>query len=182
LSGRGSDSIETKIICRELPGILSSIKARVILDVPCGDFNWMKDINLPVEEYIGADIVAELIDNNERRYGRPGRRFFRADIVSASLPKADLILVRDALVHLSNKDVLRAIANLKSSGSIYLLTTTFVRHGESDIVTGQWRPINLEEKPFNFPKPLALFNEECPEGEGYADKSLGLWKFSDLKI
>jgi hypothetical protein len=39
-----------------------------LLDIPCGDFNWMKLLNLGVD-YIGADIVGELIAENRRRFG-----------------------------------------------------------------------------------------------------------------
>jgi hypothetical protein len=58
------------------------------------------------------------------------------------------------------------------------MTTTFPECDENkNITTGDWRIINLELSPFNFPKPLYLLNENCTEGEGtYKDKSLGLWE------
>jgi hypothetical protein len=63
-----------------------------------------------------------------------------------------------------------------------LLTTTFTEHPQNqDILTGQWREINLELEPFSLPKPLLPVNEECTEADGkYADKSLGLWRISEI--
>jgi hypothetical protein len=41
--------------------------------------------------------------------------------------------------------------------------------------------LNLQLPPFNFPAPLRLIEENCTEDGGkYADKSLGLWRLSDL--
>ena len=50
-----------------------------------------------------------------------------------------------------------------------------------DIVTGDWRPLNLERPPFGFPPAHELINEQCSEGNGaFRDKSLGLWRIADL--
>ena len=51
-----------------------------------------------------------------------------------------------------------------------------------DIITGDWRPINLEIHPFHFPKPVATIAEYCPEGfeKSARGKVLGVWKIADL--
>ncbi len=42
-------------------------------------------------------------------------------------------------------------------------------------------PALLQAAPFNLPPPAALLNEGCREAEGsYDDKSLGVWRISDL--
>ncbi len=94
----------------------------------------------------------------------------------------DLIFCRDCLVHFSNDNILKTFENLKNTGSKYILTTTFTECDENiDIVTGDWRIINLTLAPFNLPEPLQIINENCTEGDGaFSDKSLGLWKISDL--
>ena len=52
-----------------------------------------------------------------------------------------------------------------------------------DITTGEWRTLNLSLKPFSFPPPLALIDEQCSEGEGeFRDKCLGLWRIKDLRF
>ena len=41
--------------------LLSRRRVRSILDAPCGDFYWMKEVALCDIDYIGADIVEEII-------------------------------------------------------------------------------------------------------------------------
>ena len=104
------------------------------------------------------------------------------DLTRDALPPADLLLCRDCLVHLSYADIRRALANVARSGIPYVLTTTFPgAKANEDIVTGDWRVINLEAAPFGFPPPLHLLNEGCTEAGGlFADKSLGLWRTEAL--
>jgi hypothetical protein len=85
-------------------------------------------------------------------------------------------------VHLSFADIHRALSNVRRSRITYLVTTTFPGcEVNEDIVTGDWRPLNLELEPFGFPGPSELLNEGCSEAGGlFADKSLGLWRVADL--
>ena len=87
-------------------------------------------------------------------------------------------------MHLSIADICSALGNIKSSQIAYLLTTTFPNCEENeDITTGDWRLLNLEKPPFNFPTPLRLINEQCSESGGlYRDKSLGLWQVQDIPL
>lgn len=183
ISGSGATVTQTERVRDEIPKILKQINAKTIIDAPCGDFNWMKEVDLNDYQYVGIDIVEELVKKNDAEYANEKRTFLVRDIVKDSLPTADLILCRDCFVHLSNSDILRAIANFKRSGALYLLTTTFTRvETNKNLVSGRgWRPINLEMPPFNFPEPLKIIDENCTEGDGiYSDKSLALWKVSSL--
>lgn len=182
LSGAGSTLDGTAVIRRELPRLLEELRVRSILDIPCGDYNWMRELDLGEVQYIGADIVPPLIEDNRRAFGGPRRRFVVANLIKDPLPRADLVLCRDCLVHLSNEDAARAARNLKRSGARYLLATTYPDRTENpSILTGQWRAVNLQLAPFGFPAPLRLVNENCLEDGGkWKDKSLGLWRVSDL--
>ncbi len=110
------------------------------------------------------------------------RRFMVLDLTADALPPADLLLCRDCLVHLSHADIRRALENIARSRITCLLTTTFPGGATNeDIVTGDWRPLDLERPPFSFPPPLRLLEEGCTESDGrFADKSLGLWRVADL--
>src|ERR1700752_1788104 len=61
-SGPGSSLERTAKLRSELPILLEEIGARTLLDAPCGDFNWMKNITLNLDQYIGVDVIPELID------------------------------------------------------------------------------------------------------------------------
>jgi SAM-dependent methyltransferase len=183
ISGEGSMIEQTQTLIIELGKLFKEKRFSSILDIPCGDFNWMKKVDLENIDYIGADIVEDLIEKNKKKYhDRENIRFMVLNLIKDPLPKSDLIIVRDCLVHLSNKDVINAIKNIKSSGSKYLLTTTFTNLSlNSDILTGEWRPLNLLCAPFNLSNPLLVINENCTEGNGeYSDKSMALWEIESL--
>jgi len=182
-SGIGSSLKQTEQLRQKLPLLFTKYKIKTIVDAPCGDFSWMQCIDLSCLEYLGVDIVDKVIENNENKYDKNNIRFSVLDIIKQAPPKADLILCRDCLVHLSNSDALKALSNFKNSNSKYLLATTFINCNKNiDLVSGRgWRPLNMEVPPFNLPRPLTIINEHCTEAEGkFADKSLGLWLLKDL--
>jgi len=179
VSGPGSTLQNTISVREGLVEIMATHRISTLLDVPCGDFNWMKEIDFSRIKYVGMDIVPELISRNNLNFKNENRSFQVVDLVTEPLPKVDLIFCRDCLVHLSYEDAKSAIANMKRSGSTFLLTTTFTKHSNRAIVTGNWRPINLERFPFSFPKPILLLSEQFQDNLN-ADKSLGLWRISDL--
>jgi SAM-dependent methyltransferase len=168
----------TALIRADLQALLRELQVRSLLDAGCGDFNWMKEAELPGCRYIGVDVVRALIARNRVRHGAAGREFRTADIARDRLPAVDLILCRDCLVHLSLDDALRALANFRRSRSHYLLATTFVERAENpDIATGAWRPLNLERPPFGLPAPLRTIDERVPVEHGpHPDKRLALWR------
>jgi hypothetical protein len=180
-SGVGSTLPETETLRLEIPLLLRDLGARSLLDIPCGDFGWLSLTELGVD-YVGADIVEALVEENSRRYGAGNRRFTRLDLTSDPLPAADVVLCRDCLVHLSYANIQRALDNVKRSGAKYLLTTSFPElQSNRDIQDGDWRPLNFRLAPFNFPAPIRMIVENCIEAGGaYRDKSLCLWRIADL--
>lgn len=184
VSGTGSTLDATKTIRDELPPLLKSLGVRSLLDIPCGDVHWMSKVDIDDISYWGADIVPANVEHNHNRYGyRNGICFIERDITKDELIPVDLIFCRDCLVHFSTEDIWKALRNIYTSGAKYLLTTTFTERKENhDIPTGGWQTLNLQIAPFFFPEPLAIINERCPEQDGaYADKSLALWKITDLE-
>jgi Methyltransferase domain len=183
-SGRGSELVQTETLRVELPALLKRIGAKSMLDAACGDFHWMSEVSLGIEQYVGADIVPGLIEANQRKYSGPGREFRVSDMVATKPSRYDVILCRDCLVHLSFADIRAALKNFRDSGSEYILATTMTsirRNG--DIATGDWRGLNLQLAPFHFPEPIAVLNERCTEAGGeFADKSLGLWRLSSISL
>ncbi|OHA15780.1 MAG: hypothetical protein A3A10_00055, partial [Candidatus Tagabacteria bacterium RIFCSPLOWO2_01_FULL_42_9] len=182
VSGRGSDLDQTEHIIREIPALFKDMGISTVLDIPCGDFNWMRNIDLSGIKYIGADIVKEIVKNNKNQYEKNNVSFRHMNLIEDTLPQVDLILIRDCLVHMSYDDIFKLLNNVCNSMSQYLLTTSFTdRQDNKDIITGEWRPLNLQIAPFSLPKPIRIINEKCTQGKSsYTDKSLGLWKISDI--
>jgi len=178
-SGKGSNLTSTKKLVEELPALFRTLEITSILDIPCGDYYWMKTVPMQGIKYTGADLVLEIIADNREKH--PNVDFIELDLLSDKLPYADLIIVRDCLVHFPDEAVFRALNNIYESASRYLLSTTFPNHFNKDktIKMGAWRPLNLQDAPFNLPEPLIIINEglrgDCD------DKSMAVWSRDLLK-
>ena len=185
LSGEGSTLNSTRIIQAEIIKIVKEFTINSILDLPCGDLNWMQMIFGSITaEYTGADISESVIKANKEKF--PTKNFIQMDIYREVPKKYDLIFCRDLLVHMPLEEGLTSIKNFRQSGSKYLLTTTFsdrknnLKLDYSKKIV-QWRPLNLSLPPFNFPRPELLINEKCMEHNGrFSDKCLGLYDLSKL--
>jgi len=182
VSGRGSDDDQTGVIAREIPEFLAKLNIKSMLDIPCGDFHWMKNVDLGNVKYTGADIVADLVANNNKDFRSETISFEQLNLIAGPLPQVDLIFCRDCLVHFSYDNIISALNTVVDSNSAYLATTSFnSRSSNQDISTGNWRPLNLLSAPFNFPKPTIEVDEKCIEGNGaYADKTISIWKVSEI--
>jgi hypothetical protein len=174
-SGVGSSLRSTAVVREKLPVLIRELGVRSFLDAPCGDFNWMKEVDLGVEKYIGLELSLENVINNKERYSHPGREFVAGDVVWSDLPKVDMILCRDCLVHLPFRAGLMALHNFKRSGSKYLVATTFPSVMENfDCALWDWRRLNLELPPFYLGPPERIIDEQGPRPDEQG-KSLGVW-------
>ena len=182
-SGLGSETAAAAAVREALPNLLQRLGVRSLLDAPCGDAGWIADC-VQDFDYTGVDIVSSLIAANTLRAqrGEIAGRFLTADITRDPLPGVDLILCRDCLVHLGFNNIQCAVTQFRASGAQWLLTTTFPEWKINlDCEDGDWRALNMQCAPFNWLTPAELINERCDEGDGgWRDKSLGLWRLSDL--
>lgn len=170
-SGPGSTLVEAAQMVKLLPAVLRFLGVRSLLDAPCGDLNWMQHAKLGKVNYIGADVVPAIVEANSARF--PKRAFVVADIVTDPLPAADAVLCRDCLVHLPLADAAAAVANIRRSGAMWLLATTFPAvETNGEIVTGGHRALNMQRAPFNLGLPERLL-DEAPSG-----KKLGVWRIN----
>lgn len=182
-SGPGSEIRQTKKIRRTLPILFKKYNIKTILDIPCGDFNWMKIVDMSsVNKYIGADIVSEIIKINNAKYKNDQRKFIELDIIKDKLPKVDLIFSRDCFVHLKNNEIKKALKNIKASNSTFLLTTTYIlKNINNNTNNGKWRPVNLNIKPFNLPKYIKYINTDFRNNnKNHPGNGMALWKISEI--
>jgi hypothetical protein len=172
-SGPGSALIQTEKLRQSLPELLKKMGIQSLLDAPCGDHNWMSQVPLGNISYTGIDIVPEIIEQNKKKF--PGKKFIEADIIQDPLPYADLVLCKDCFIHLKNKDVNRVIDNFRKAGIKYMLASTYPVSFNKIILTGHFRPVNLEKPPFNLPAPLEKLEDNAEDG---SERWLGLWKLN----
>jgi len=180
-SGEGSSLEQTEVIRQTLPMLFRDLEIKSILDAPCGDWYWMKELDLAGIEYIGIDIVDQIISDNISKFSKENITFKSLNLIIDDLPKVDLILCRDCLQHLTYENIFKTINNFKRSGSKYLLTTNFPRFKQNHnfVEKDIWRALNLHLAPFNFPEPKKIIIER-EVGEPYYNKNLDLWEIYEI--
>ncbi|HPF77746.1 MAG TPA: class I SAM-dependent methyltransferase [Alphaproteobacteria bacterium] len=184
ISGQGSDLSETSILLDKLPAFLKKYNIKTMIDLPCGDYNWMRHLEFNFDQYTGVDIVGDIIEKNNQRFGSDKKIFKQKNCLIDDIGSADLLFCRDLLIHFSQKDVFRFFENLKNADIEYILTTHFLSGENINIVTGQWAPINLCAPPYNFPPPIDYILEETKMygGQYSKIKAMALWRMADIKI
>ena len=142
-----------------------------INDIPCGDFHWMPGVlaRLGPVRYRGFDIVPALVASNKAQF--PDREFHALDVTSEPPPPADLIFCKDLFNHLGDRDVKRAIDNMRRSGSTFLLASnnSGYPNGPLPNVLPGSRLLDLCAAPFSFNPPLWTL-------DGY----MCLWRLADM--
>ncbi len=160
---------------KEIINIVKKYQIKRILDAPCGDFNWVKNVLDKNLSYIGGDIVQEIIDNNIKKFKSNNLKFIKLDITKENLPDSDLMICRDCLIHLSFESIKLFFENFRKSKIDYLLLTTYKLKDKTkkfdnlDIPDGEYREIDLTRPPFLLPTPLheILDKDELNKNSGF---------------
>ncbi|MEI8356602.1 MAG: methyltransferase domain-containing protein, partial [Deltaproteobacteria bacterium] len=176
-SGSGSEVANTGKIRTELPRVIENLKVESLLDVGCGDWNWMRLVELPCE-YIGVDIVPSVIARNVAEFGATGRSFYVLDAVEEPLPDCDAIFLREVVFHLSFLDARKLLRNILQSRARFLFATTDSdTTANTDIRSGDFRILNLNLTPFCFPDPFM----DIPDDGVCQARRIGVWKIDELR-
>jgi hypothetical protein len=177
-SGVGSELGATENVSAYLPELFRRLQVSRFLDAPCGDWNWMRRVDLSAVDYVGADVVAGVVAQNNQKYARSGVQFIHADLTKNPLPAVDMIMCRDCWVHLSFSDIAAILKNFRRTGATWLLISHTPSHDRNENkVTGiGWRHLNLNLPPFNFPSKLESQKDHYP-GVPF---EIALWRLADL--
>jgi hypothetical protein len=176
-SGWGAELKRTVSIRTELPEFVRRHSIRSLLDAPCGDFHWMQYVRWPAAcEYVGADIVRDLVIENRRKY--QGVKFLELDVLRDGLPDVDAWLARDLMIHFPDDAIWTVLNQFRRSSIDYLLTTTYPNARQNnDIKFGQVRHLNLCAPPFSLPPPFEILREDDDPATG---RVIGVWRRSDI--
>ena len=140
-SGEGSH--DPNIVNPYLESVTAFLSAHnnmlTVCDLGCGDFNIGKQLTNYTKKYIAIDIVEELIERNKTLFKDENLEFHCLDIVEGDLPKADCIILRQVLQHLSNTEIQKIVKKL--SHYKYVILTEHLPIGKfipnKDIISGQ---------------------------------------------
>jgi len=178
-NGPGSTLDATQNVRTWLPQIIKDYGIKSMLDIPCGDWNWMQHTNISgLERYIGWDVEPEQVAINDDEFGGVWGdgvdvRFECVNILDRpQIPDVDLIWCRDLMIHLPTPQNQRIVQLFRDSGVKYLAASTapWVTSNEfqydeegHDGRPGYWcHPVNLEIAPFGLTNVLARMNEVEP--------------------
>jgi SAM-dependent methyltransferase len=176
LSGVGSTRQATDELAVQLSTFLREAGCRRLVDIGCGDFNWMQRVEGDFD-YLGIDVVPQVVEENRARYGNGKRRFICMDATREAIEPADVAVCREVLFHLSFGDGLRLMRNIKAAGFRYVLFTNDTSIWfNSDIRSGDFRRISLLRAPFSLPAPL----RELRDDRVSAGRVLAVWPGSAL--
>lgn len=183
VSGNGSTLKSNEVLLPLLEQFAIDNDIHSYLDLACGDFNWMKEFDFNIlSSYKGVDIVKDLITLNNTNYSNSKIKFEYSNIIKDSIQRTDFIMCKDCLFHFSYDDALSTLKHIIKSKSTFLASTTFHKHSNFNIKTGTWRQINLQEAPFNFPKPFIIWENVEQRKDSNSDKSIAVWKIEDLVL
>jgi hypothetical protein len=188
-SGRGSELKATTKVVKSLPLIFEKYNITGIVDIGCGECNWINKLFPELKYYLGIDVVNDIIINNISKYGSEQIEF---DIEEFPYWMANLygntyqaVLFADVLVHLPTYVVKQYIDAIKETNIQYIFATTFPElnpNTDVEISEISWRPINMAIEPYNLGEPLEMirYNEfyVCKTGEKIKEKYIGLWKIN----
>lgn len=177
-SGYGSELENTKQIIKSLSKFIKNHRIKTILDIPCGDFNWFQKMEFNDLEYTGADVVEEIIKNNNKKYRQKNINFKVLDVLNDNLGNYDLIFNRDCLIHFNDKEIFQVLKNISKTKSKFFATTTYFNskvNNESKL-NDNWRPLNLMINPFNLNNPIEFLDDGSNENITTASKKILIYK------
>lgn len=168
VSGPGSTLEATVALRFFLQGLFQQYKIKTFVDAPCGDFNWMKEVDLTGITYHGLDIVDDIIEHNKEKYTADNLNFQVADICTDPLPRGDMFMCRECLFHLRYQDILLFWKNfLASENELLFVTSEDVRSNSDMPKPGGFENRNFDRRPFRLPRPLVQvpdWRHESPYG------------------
>lgn len=160
-SGPGSEKNVTEIYRKYLQKFIKKHHIQSVVDVGCGDWEFSQYIDWKDIHYMGFDVVLPVIERNIKKFQTEKIQFFHANAIETDLPEADLLICKEVLQHLPNKDVKKFLPQLKKYR--YCLITNDVdpktkSAKNGDIVRGpEKRFLDLTKAPFSLKGRKVLF-------------------------
>jgi SAM-dependent methyltransferase len=174
-SGSGSEPDFTTNTRALLTRLVKERGVRSVVDAPCGACKWtavwldeLRREGIQIT-YRGFDIANQALKSARHNLMRAAEyhdvRIEYGDITRTPLPRADLVLCRDVLQHLSYVNIRAALHNLANSGSTaFLIGAYLAGSANRDVADGSMFAVNLTAEPFNM-RPDAVFSEGTPMTE-----------------
>lgn len=150
-SGHGSLPSVTKTYRAFLEQFLRTNDIESVVDYGCGDWQFSQLVDWGSANYTGIDVAENVIKENSKKHNRDNVAFLHVPFGSSNIPKADLIIVKDVLQHLSDDDVKSFLKNILPQFKFALITNCVEPSDDINkpIASGEFRPLDISKAPFN---------------------------------
>jgi hypothetical protein len=150
-SGPGSHRAACEPLISFLNNFIVDNSIKSIVDIGCGDWQFMSTISLSGIEYNGYDVVASVIQRDMEKYGGGNIKFAVTPSPLSQIPPADLLIIKDVLIHLPNESIFDIVRIFHKFKYVLLVNNTANSSNEynTDIAEGDFRPIDIGASPFN---------------------------------
>jgi SAM-dependent methyltransferase len=163
-SGLGSKLINVIPYINLLEDFISKNHITSIVDAGCGDWQFSRYLNFNGINYLGVDAAKSVVLKNIAKYKKDNIQFVHGNFLEMELPKADLLILKDVLQHLSNKNILKAIDSFKNYRYVIAVNDiSSANFCNYDIQDGGYRCLDLSAYPF-FLKGQNLLTYKAVEG------------------
>src|SRR5262249_22061531 len=109
----GSRAEVTACYTSVLRALIRSEGVTRIVDLGCGNFEVAQRFLSPELNYVGCDIVPNLVAHNTARFATERIEFRTLDLVTDPLPNGDLCVIRQVFQHLSNRDIAAVLRKVR---------------------------------------------------------------------
>ncbi len=178
-SGAGSTVAATKPIRVFLEKIIQRYGVQSILDLGCGDWNWMRHVSLnnhhsgELVRYQGWESNKTLVADLNKAYGAKTVSFYHKDVATEAFPFVDLIIARDVLGHMPMDIAQDVIARAQAASRFFLATSqdgttknTGPKPARVELAGWGFYPVNLTIAPFNLDRFIRDSADEPDCGGG----------------
>lgn len=160
-SGTGSISFNNKKYINFLNIFINNKNINKIIDLGCGDWQLHKHIDFKKKNYIGIDIVKNIIDINNKLYSNKNIKFQHKNFLDLdfNLPNGDLLILKDVLQHLSNININIILNKIEEKNYKYILIIndiSKINFNYINIANGMYKTIDISRSPYNYKINLML--------------------------
>jgi len=166
LSGPGSNPDDAKPYVDFVANVINRLEIKSVLDIGHGDWEMWRDYKFENTNYIGVDLASDLSKLNNEKYGSKNRLFVQVKFEDL-LPDAELLLCKDVLQHLTNKDVRNLLSRFSAFKYLIICNdfhklSTLARIRHNSQIRSRIRKILKLKSPFY--SPLQINNKDIEIG------------------
>lgn len=151
-SGPGSIAYYTADYRHFVERFIFMNQIKSVVDIGCGDWQFSRYIDYSGVTYHGYDVVDHIIEVNRQNYNLPGINFHVMPKIIKELEKADLLIIKDVLQHLPNKEIFQFLHEVIPKYRYALITNSYQKvsvAANTDISLGEFRVLDLTADPYN---------------------------------